>query len=231
MNVLITGAGRGLGLDLARIHARRGDHVYALAHSLTEELGETASTHGNITVFTVELTDDDAVRTILEGIKEASVDTVYNVAGIWYPDQRTGIADTDLDKMAKLYRVNAIAPVRVMKYGKRLLKDDGILLNVSSEAGSIGECWRDNDYGYCMSKAALNMASMIFQNETRERGIRVYCYHPGWMRTRMGGERAAASPESISPEEAAEALVSLLYEENEKISGMFFDYRNKKWEW
>ena len=87
------------------------------------------------------------------------------------------------------------------------------------------------EYGYAMSKAALNMASVTFRNETREQGIRVYCFHPGWMRTRMGGARAAASPESIAPEEAAEALYDCLYNKNGQIPGMFFDYLNNPWPW
>ncbi len=231
MNVIITGAARGLGLELVRIHAEHGDQILALDQSLTAELNGLAARYPCLVPAAVELTDEEAVRTVLENAEEASVDTLYNVAGIWYLDQMVGIRDTDLAKVKEVLLVNAVAPVCVMKYAKRLLKDHSIVLNVSSEAGSIGECYRGSEYGYAMSKAALNMASVTFRNETRERGIKVYCYHPGWMRTRMGGARAAASPESIAPEEAAAALYDLLYRRNDQISGMFFDYRNKNWKW
>ncbi len=231
MNVIITGAARGLGLELTRIHAEHGDRVYAFAQSLTDDLNALAEKYPGVLPAELELTDEDAVRTALGSIGEKSVDTLYNVAGIWYLDQRVGIEDTDLDKVKEVLLVNAVAPVCVLKDGKKLLKDGGIVLNVSSEAGSIARCYRDMEYGYAMSKAALNMASVTFRNETREQGIRVYCFHPGWMRTRMGGERAAASPESIAPEEAAEALYDCLYNKNDLIPGMFFDYLNHPWPW
>ena len=230
MNVIITGAGKGLALELVKIHAKKSDLVYALAHSLTNDLKELSDKYKNVITFVVELTDEESVKTILNNIKEP-IDTIYNVAGIWYSDQVIGIEETDMQKVKNLYLVNAVACLHIMKYGKRLLKENGILLNVSSEEGSIGEIKRKGNYGYSMSKAALNMASKIFQNEAKEKHIKVYCYHPGWLKTQMGGEKALASSLSISAEESANILYSYLYLNKNKIAGMFFDYKNKKREW
>lgn len=231
MNVIITGAGKGLALELVKLHVQKGDFVYALSHSATEELCSIAQNNDCVRIDTVELENEYEIAKVLESIESKSIDAIYNVAGIWYEDQMVGSQATDIDKVLKMYKVNSIAPLCIMKYGKRLLKNNGIVVNVSSEAGSIGMCHRDNDYGYCMSKAALNMASMIFRNEMSEEGIRVYCYHPGWLRTQMGGERAAASKESISARESAEKLYSYIYENENSINGMFFDYTNKEWSW
>ena len=231
MRVVITGAGKGLALELLRLHSFNGDTVYALAHSMTDELKRLSEQNTDIHVYLMDIKDEKAIVNALSDISDASLDTVYNVAGIWCSDQSVGIQDTDMSKVRDMLSVNAIAPLCVMKHSKRLLKRGGIMLNVSSDFGSISEYERGDNYGYCMSKAALNMAGKIFMNETKDSDIRVYCYHPGWMRTQMGGEAAVKSSESISPKESASALFELLYKNNNNISGMFFDYLNKKREW
>lgn len=71
-----------------------------------------------------------------------------------------------------------------------------VIVNISSEAGSIGECWRDREFDYCMSKAALNMQSVLLQKYLKSEGIKVLAIHPGWMRTDMGGAEADISPDT-----------------------------------
>ena len=61
-----------------------------------------------------------------------------------------------------------------------------LIVNFSSEAGSIGTCGRQSEYSYCMSKAALNMASQILQNAVKAEGIKVLALHPGWFSSDMG---------------------------------------------
>jgi NAD(P)-dependent dehydrogenase (short-subunit alcohol dehydrogenase family) len=88
----------------------------------------------------------------------------------------------------------------LVRKGKRKL-----IVNISSEAGSIGNSWRKSEYAYCMSKAALNMASSILHNDLRREGIKVLAVHPGWFSSDMGG---SAAP--ITPVTAAEQVVKLL---------------------
>jgi NAD(P)-dependent dehydrogenase (short-subunit alcohol dehydrogenase family) len=105
------------------------------------------------------------------------------------------------------YQVNAIGPLLVVKYALPLLRlgNQRLIVNFSSEAGSIGACWRTREYSYCMSKAALNMASQILQNALKEEGIKVLVLHPGWFSSDMGGANAP-----ITPIEAAEEIVKLV---------------------
>lgn len=131
-----------------------------------------------------------------------------------------------------MYEVNALAPMCMIKYFASKIKDGSLIVNVSSEAGSIGECGRQDEYGYCMSKAAFNMASKMMSNELSGRGIKILVYHPGWLRTQMGGARAAASPESISTLESVECLEQIINEfvaSSEEL--IYIDYQNKHWEW
>lgn len=225
-NIVVTGAGKGLGLEMTKLHLDKGDRVIAITHTITEEL---KSLKGDIVIFTCELTREEDIAGIFNKFED-KINILYNIAGLYYEDQRGGVSDTDMDKALKMYQVNAMAPLCVLKYAKKLLSDDAIVVNVSSEAGSITACGRDSEYGYCMSKAALNMASKMFSNEIKDTDIKVFCYHPGWMRTQMGGERAAASEFSISAKESADRLIELV-KNIRSMDGMFYDYLNEKWDW
>ena len=242
MNVVITGAGRGLGLEMVKIHLNLGDNVLALAHSITPELDEIrkglkAEGSLNLIVKTIELTDYESVQNLAKEYTSI-IDILYNIAGIYYEDQRCELAETDMAKALKMYEINALAPLNVMKaYEKNLIKGS-VNLIVSSEAGSIGASWRSSEYGYCMSKAAVNMAAKNFSNATADKGIQTILYHPGWMRTQMGGERAKASSESIEAATSAESLLKIVLDAREKaLKGIidknvpFVDYQSNTWEW
>lgn len=242
MNVVITGAGRGLGLEMVKKHVNLGDNVLALAHSITPELEELyksckldAST--KLEIKSVELTDYQAVVN-LAAKYTSTIDILYNIAGIYFEDQRCDLAETDMSKALKMYEINALAPLNVMKaYEKNLIKGS-VNLIVSSEAGSIGASWRSSEYGYCMSKAAVNMAAKNFSNATADKGIQTILYHPGWMRTQMGGDRAKASSESIEASTSADSLFNIVLEAHKNaLQGKidktvpFVDYQGNTWEW
>ena len=141
-------------------------------------------------------------------------------------------------KALKMYEINALAPLNVMKAYEKYMTKGTINLIVSSEAGSIGASWRDSEYGYCMSKAAVNMAAKIFSNATADNSIQTILYHPGWMRTQMGGDRAKASSESIEASTSADSLFNIVLEAHENaLQGKidktvpFVDYQSNTWEW
>ena len=109
-----------------------------------------------------------------------------------------------------MIEVNAIGALRVTEaFWPLLAKGSGrLIVNISSEAGSIGQCGRDGWFGYGMSKAALNMMSAQFHNAVRPHGGRVLVLHPGWVRSYMKGELDAEA--ALSPEESAAALIKLI---------------------
>ena len=216
-NIVITGAGKGLGLELVRLYANDKEvHIIAVCHSITDDLAAVSG----ITIKCCELTDINEINALFTDFDE-HIDILYNVAGLYYEDQRDSI---DYYKCMKMYSVNALAPLGIMEAALPYMDNSSYIVNVSSEAGSIGECQRNAEYGYCMSKSALNMASVIFHNKT---GIPIMLYHPGWMRTAMGGERAAHSPYSISAEESARALIKL----GQPTGINYIDYQGKLYQW
>jgi NAD(P)-dependent dehydrogenase (short-subunit alcohol dehydrogenase family) len=94
-----------------------------------------------------------------------------------------------------------------MKYLGPFVADGGLVTLISSEAGSLSNNWRPSEYGYCMSKAALNMFACLLRvrQQKRRSGIQVIAMHPGWLRTDMGGPNA-----DISVDEAARDIVQTL---------------------
>lgn len=232
-NVLVTGVSQGMGFQVIKKHLELGDRVIGLAHSKTQELADLREKYGdNLEVYFCELTDTAEVNSVFSKITWEHIDILYNVAGLYLADQNVGLSQSDPDGMMKMYDVNAVAPLRVLQGALPLLRKGSIVFNVSSEAGSIGQAGRQGEYGYCMSKAALNMASKLFANSTKEQGIRTFCYHPGWLRTQMGGEGAANSPYSISSEEAADRAMRITAEPDkipEEV--MFLDYEGNYLPW
>jgi NAD(P)-dependent dehydrogenase (short-subunit alcohol dehydrogenase family) len=91
-------------------------------------------------------------------------------------------------------RINSAAPLSVVKSFYPLLGRGSRIVNISSEAGSIEMSERKSEYGYCMSKAALNMLSKILRNRLAPEGIGVFAVHPGWFSSDMGTSAAPVTP-------------------------------------
>lgn len=229
-NIVITGAGRGLGLEMVKIHLNEGHYIYAMTHTVTDELKSLSEGSVSIKIIQVELTDESSVKNACDEVK-TKIDILYNIAGLYYQDQRVGLGGTDFDRAITLYKINGIAPMLVSKYLLDKINEPGLIVNVSSEAGSIGASQRDDDYGYCMSKAAFNMGSKLLSNELKNKDINIFCYHPGWMRTQMGGDRAAASKDSISASESAQSLFNMVVKNKVSSKLSFKDNLGNDWPW
>lgn len=209
--IIVTGAGRGLGYSIVMRHLEMKDYVYAYDYNLTDELKKLAEGSGLLKIDYCDISSTksvtDATQEVLKNGKQ--VDIIYNVAGAFRFEDKVGLAETDLDLCASMYNINAVGALRVVKAALPLLQSGSLVINISSEAGSIGACWREKEYSYCMSKAALNMGAKIMSNEFKKKSVRILNLHPGWMRTAMGGPRALASSDSISADESAKNIVGI----------------------
>jgi NAD(P)-dependent dehydrogenase (short-subunit alcohol dehydrogenase family) len=152
---------------------------------------------------------------------------VYNAA-IHLEHERLDIEQSSPDAMLETLDVNAVGAARTVKHFRRFLSNDGLLLFISSEAGSIGNAKRASEYGYCMSKAALNMFAKLLANREQKlgTGVQVVAVHPGWMRTDMGGASA-----DISAEEAAQTLLATLAARPRSGAPMFIDRQGQALPW
>jgi NAD(P)-dependent dehydrogenase (short-subunit alcohol dehydrogenase family) len=186
--VLITGANRGIGLELARQYSSEGWDVIATARFSSPELDALG-----VRVETLDLSDADAVA---DFVIDGRLDLFIANAGTNHPMNTDG-AENARDWQAMMM-INAIAPYQLGKALLPRMADGGKMIAISSGMGSIG----DNGGGwvpYRTSKAALNMAWSCLALEAKPRGIGCVLLSPGWVKTRMGGVGAEISPdESVS---------------------------------
>lgn len=190
--VVITGADRGLGFSLCKKFLERGDRVIGGRYMQDwKELDELRKAYSE-TLFLVPLNIGST-----ESVKQAAalaekitdkVDILINCAGV--DGHMAGVRDgQDFDGILRVMNINALGAMRMIEAFLPLLDKgrDKKICCVSSEAGSIGTCWRDNEAEYCMSKAALNMGMAVFHNGLKKDGYDFRIYHPGWMKTYMLG--------------------------------------------
>ncbi|MCL1807260.1 MAG: SDR family NAD(P)-dependent oxidoreductase [Oscillospiraceae bacterium] len=222
--VAVTGAGQGLGFSLVKQHIEQGDRVYAFELNITDQLRDLAEKYEKLHVAQCDVASTSSVEAATAGLlaKEDKIDFLYNNAGIFRMEDRCGLAETDIDAGMVMMQVNAIGLLRMCKAAIPKLSEGSVVVNITSESGSIGDCYREVEYMYGMSKAAANIASMILQNEVKKRGVRVVCIHPGWLRSAMGGKAAAESPYSVSCDESASNIVKFALNPETIPEGVYF---------
>lgn len=223
-SVIITGAGRGLGFSLVKQHIERGDRVYAYEMDIPDELANYALEHKKLNIYQCDVASTESVITATSDMlkREEKIDFLYNNAGIFRFEDRCSLADTDIDASVIMIQVNAIGLLRMCKAVLPKLGKGSMVVNITSESGSIGDNYREVEYMYGMSKAAANMASMIFQKEVEKYETRVICFHPGWLRSPMSGKDAENSPYSVSTDESAANIVGYATNPERIPEGVYF---------
>lgn len=229
---VVTGANRGLGLELVCRLLARGDHVIAGCRQpgRATALNSLAGGHpGRLHVLPLDVADarsraafaaelplvlDDAGR----------IDLLINNAGVLHPGERFGqLGEAHLEHS---FRVNAMGPLLLTQALAPLLADDARVANLSSQLGSIAGCSRFGTPSYNIGKAAQNMATVLLAHALAARGIAVVALHPGWVRTEMGGEQATETVE-----ESAAGLLAVIEGLGPGDSGRFLDWRGDALPW
>jgi NAD(P)-dependent dehydrogenase (short-subunit alcohol dehydrogenase family) len=234
---LVTGADRGLGSALVEGLLARGWCVFAGQHRPDwPELDALAARFpGLLHIVPLDVSSLESVRTaarVVSGIA-GRLDVLINNAGVQSPTSSRTIREAqDYGEMHRLYDVNALGPIRMVEVFLPLT-DRGALKRlcfVSSEAGSITRSGRKDSYGYCMSKAALNMAARIMHNHLRPEGYTLRVYHPGWIRSYMSGTKSTEG--DLEPSEAAiPALDYFLQARDDEDVLVMRDWRGRDWPW
>ncbi|HET9449998.1 MAG TPA: SDR family oxidoreductase [Aggregicoccus sp.] len=228
MNVVITGANRGIGLELVRQYLARGDSVHAgvRAPAQATELAALAqASSGRLHVAACDVADGASVRAFAASV-QGPVHLLVNNAGMRHrPD---ALEDLDVEAVTRTFQVNALGPLllsRALLPQLRAAKGAKVA-NLGSGLGSISDNTSGDAYGYRMSKAALSMATRSLAQDLRPEGILAVVLSPGWVQTDMGG------PEAPTPvTESAAGLIALLDRLTPQESGGFFDFRGERLAW
>lgn len=233
--VYITGADRGLGLALTKEFLNSGYKVFAGRYMEDwPELDELKTEQGDdLELIRLDVNDQqsvDAAAQYIEG-QTGSLDVLINNAAI-FKDRSTDVfGEFNYEDMMKLYETNALGPLRVSKSVIPLLMkgEDKMLANISSEAASMTDSWRKKEYGYSMSKSALNMELTILQNQLEEYGIKVLAFHPGYVKTYIFGEFNEEA--TIEASESAAGIAKEILKRPPIEEHMYIDYQGNKISW
>jgi NAD(P)-dependent dehydrogenase (short-subunit alcohol dehydrogenase family) len=214
MLIVITGANRGIGLELTRQLSARGDRVIAACRRPSPELERLKNVE---IVADVDVTSDVGTSRLSDAIGTRLIDVLIQNAGILEPQSGNPALGFDFDSIRRQIEVNALGPMRVTAALLRNMPSGSKLAIISSRAGSIGDNISGGLYGYRMSKAALNMAAMSLARDLADRGVLVAVLHPGFVKTDM-----TAGNGNIEPPEAARGLIA-------RIDGLSKDNTGTFW--
>ena len=234
--VLITGTGRpyALGVNLVKRYLEHGDTVFASVRRPSEALTELQKGYpGKLQILTMDIASTASVNAAAQEAARMTpcLDLIINNATTASADTMKELPDFDLDLIAPAVNVGAVGPIRVLKAFLPLLKrreTGALVVNISSEAGSIGKCYRTYYLDYATEKAALNMLTMTMRNYFRDDpNMNIICIHPGWIRTNPDNHEAP-----LDPYEHAETL-RLLFEakRHDKEGPVFITHTGEPYPW
>jgi NAD(P)-dependent dehydrogenase (short-subunit alcohol dehydrogenase family) len=229
--VVVTGTDQGLGRAFVDEFVAQGFFVFAGSHSLAAQGEGPRNISATLAELPLDVTDPRLVRTFAEavGARVESLDLLVNNAAV-NPEKGVPLEALDISVTKTVLDVNALGPLRMTQALLGLLErgEKKTIVNVSSEAGSLTTCGRSSWFGYCMSKAALNIQSRLLDNYLGPRGFRVLSLHPGWLKTPMANFEGP-----VAPEEAAARIARLVLDptlETPKSSG-FLQYDGATHPW
>lgn len=223
MNVLVTGANRGLGLGFVRHYLAEGATVHATAREPERavELRAAPSVH----VHRLDVRDEGQIRALAGALGGAPLDLLIHNAGIasGWEDLEGFDAKTALE----VFHTNAVAPLLLSRALLPSLRAaHGKVVHVSSGMGSIGDNRMGGSYAYRMSKAALGMAARTLAIELLPAGVTSIVIEPGWVKTDMGG---AGAP--LDVETSVRQMAAVIAARGIERSGEFFKRTGETFPW
>lgn len=237
-SVLITGANRGIGLEMVRQLLKLGSSkVIATARdpSKADALQQLVQQHPNqLFVLPLEVTNFDGLNAFADTVKQTlgtgnGLTWLINNAGIYLKATLEQATPAD---MLRNFEVNAVAPLFIARALLPVLRqsasggDRTLIINITSRMGSIDDNTSGGFYAYRASKTALNMITRSLAIDLRADNLHATAVHPGWVQTDMGGPDAKLTTES-----SVSQMFGFLTDEKRQLSGNFYNYDGQEIKW
>lgn len=217
---LITGANRGIGLEMAR-QLKDRYNVIAVCRSSSESLDEL----GVRVESGIDITRREDLNDLKQRLDGQTIDLLINNAGLLRSSSLENIEDELADWRAQ-FEVNSLAPLRVTSALQDQLADGGKVIIITSRMGSIADNTSGGAFAYRMSKAAVNTAGVSLAHALADRKIAVGLLHPGYVRTDMTGNTG-----HVNPDEAARGLIARMDELDMESTGSFRHANGEELPW
>jgi len=216
---LVTGANRGIGLELTRQCQARGDRVIAVCRKTSAALDALKVE----VIQGIDVGTKDAGQKLARALEGRKIDLLINNAGILKSDRLESLS---FEAVQEQIEVNAVGPLRITAALRENLADGGKIALITSRMGSIADNSSGGHYGYRMSKAALNAAGVSLARDLAPRKITVALLHPGMVKTDMTGSHGV-----VEPEVAVKGLLARIAELTLGNSGGFWHMNGEMLPW
>lgn len=240
--VLVTGSNRGIGLEFVRQYTADGWDVIAACRNPAQaaELQKLAGAHKNIRIETLDVANDTSIAALAKKLGDTALDVLINNAGVPslgrasnpqvdnYTDPQTEFGGLNAAQYLEALKINAVAPVIVTQalvphVARSKMKK---VVMISSRLGSIEQSVMAGLVAYSASKAALNMGMKKIAAALAPQGVTVASFHPGWVKTDMGGPRA-----EVTPQDSVSGMRKVIESLTPAKNGGFFNYDGKSISW
>ncbi len=231
---LITGSNRGLGLEMVQhLSQRENVTIFATCRKPDEAdvLNAIAEDHPNkIMVIQLDVTNPDSIEASIQAVKEHTdgLDVLINNAAINPPGKFQSFGALDADGFTFMLQVNTVAPLMIVQAYIDLLRAgmNARVVNISSQMGSMTWQAGGGYYGYCTSKAGLNMVTRCLAGDLGREGMTCVMLHPGWVQTDMGGASA-----DLTPDESITGVLKVIDGLTSQDNGMFYRWDGSVHPW
>ncbi len=228
--VLITGANRGLGLEFCRQYAAAGWDVLACCRNPDSAAGlqTFAMQFDGMEIFALDVADFAQIDNLSRQLAKRNIDVLLNNAGIYGDSRAHGFGNLDYEAWTETLRVNLQAPVKMTEAFLQQIScsDRKLIVAISSLMGSITDNSSGGSLLYRSSKAGLNAAIKSLALTLKPQAIGVLIFHPGWVKTDMGGANAL-----IEAEESIAGMRAIIEQFTLQQSGSFVKYDGTPLPW
>lgn len=215
--VVITGGNRGIGLELVRYYAQQGAKIMVGCRQASQALQDLAQNHAIEIQTDLDVCDSAKITAWSQNIEQwrqgEAISLLINNAGLLHKETLESLNEQEI---AQQFQVNALGPVRVTGQLMHQMDQGSKVAMVTSRMGSIADNQSGSYYGYRMSKAALNAASVSFAHDLKPRGIAVCLVHPGYVKTDMTGRQG-----NVTPDVSAKGIAARIDELTLEQTGRF----------